>query len=207
MIFPLLAASNLYTLSLVFAVSVRRNDIQATEKSAMRRVIAKFRPSVAFVGLSILCTVCFVLFDSRPPRPIEVGIVGESTFVITNTTSREIRYRLASQFKCEGVWAEVLLPPDYDIQGYVIQGVGQPGLRPIPGKRLPAGSFSTANVSRPRNITAPLDATAWRLAVVWRYAAPTRVQDLRNQAVELITGRLPPPYLESSTNFSQEISL
>ena len=168
----------------------------------MRRAISKFRPSLAFLALIVVGTLCFALWLSRHRNPIALGVAGHSSFGLTNTTSRQILFRVSRpQFKCDGVWAEFSRPAEF-----IWQGMGQP-LLPIPAESLAAGTSSTVAVSRPFHITAPLNATAWRVGVVWSYSAPTRLQHLQDRAVELVTGRLPRLDRETYTNFSSEIAL
>lgn len=170
--------------------------------SAMRQVISRSRPSLAFMGLIVTGILWLSLRPSRHQTPIAFGIARGSIFSVTNTTSREIVYRVSHpQFKCSGVWAEFLSPAEY-----IWQGTGQP-LLPIPAEALAAGTSSTVAVSRPTHITAPLLATTWRVGVVWRYASPTRFQRLQDHAIKLISGCPPPLYTESQTNFSPEIPL
>ncbi len=166
----------------------------------MRGVISNFRPSLSF-SLFVVVTLCLSLCLSHHQNPIELGVAGHSAFGITNTTSRQILFRVSCpQFKCDGIWAEFSPPAEF-----IWQGTGQP-LLPIPAGSLAAGTSSTVAVSRPFHITAPLNATAWRVGVVWSYSAQTRFQRLRDRAVELVTGRLPRLGRESYTNFSSEIS-
>ena len=150
----------------------------------------------------IVSTLCVALWLSRHRNAIALGIAEHSALGLTNTTSRQILFRVSRpQFKCDGVWAEFRPPAEF-----IWQGTGQP-LLPIPAAPLPAGTSSTVTIARPMNITAPLHATAWRVGVVWTYASPTRFENVADKAVEFITGRLPRLDRESYTNFSAEVLL
>ena len=126
---------------------------------------------------------------------------GHAAFGLTNTTARQVLYRVSRpQFKCDGVWTEFLPPAEY-----VWMGAGQP-LLAIPPEVVAAGAFGTVAVARPMHITAPQGATAWRIGVVWNYATPTRFQHLKDQTLGFIAGR---PRFErvAYTNFLTEVSL
>src|SRR6185436_2702406 len=107
-------------------------------RSAMRRIISKSRLSVAFFALIVVGTLWFALWLSRHRNPIALGVAGHSAFCLTNTTSRQILFRVSRpQFKCDGVWAEFLPPAEF-----IWQGKGQPSL-PIPAETLAGGTSST----------------------------------------------------------------
>jgi hypothetical protein len=166
----------------------------------------------AVILFPLLALGIFGVFNStlRVSRDgVGVGIVscltvppGHSSFGITNTTTRQVLYRISRpQFRCDGVWAEFPAPAEA-----VWMGGGQP-LLTIPPETLGAGASSTAAVARPMHITAPDGATAWRIGVVWSYASPTRFQQLKGQAMGFITGRSSRFESGVYTNLSTEVSL
>ena len=162
------------------------------------------------LGLTLgLCGVFYSGLRMSRDGPIGVGLVscsavppGHYYFGITNTTTRQVLYRVSRpQFRCDGVWAEFLPPAEA-----VWMGAGQP-LLTIPPETLGAGASSTVAVARPMHITAPHGATAWRIGVVWSYASPTRFQQLKGQAMGLITGRGPRFESVQYTNLLTKVSL
>jgi len=140
---------------------------------------------------------------------IRVGVVssltvppGHTYFGITNTTTRQVLYRVSCpQFRCDGVWAEFPRPAEA-----VWMGAGQP-LLTIPPETLSAGASSTVAVAKPMHITAPPGATSWRIGVVWSHASPTRFQQLKGQVMGFITGRSPRFESVEYTNLLTELSL
>ena len=166
------------------------------------------RSSYAIFGLVTLGVFYSALRVSWDD-PIRFGAVGCSTvlpghsaFVLTNTTARQVLYRVSRpQFKCDGVWAEFSPPAEA-----VWMGAGQP-LLAIPPEVVAAGASSTVAVARPMHVTAPQGATAWRVGVVWSYASPTRFQHLKDQALEVITARRLRFDTVAYTNFLSEVPL
>jgi len=175
----------------------------------MGQPTSRLKATYALFGLVTLGVLLFVLHGSRRDSPIRFGSTTHSTvnpwhsvFGLTNTTARQILYRVSNlQFKCNGVWSEFDLPAEF-----VWMGAGQP-LLPIPHKTLAARSSNTVAIERPMHITAPVGATAWRIGVVWSYASPTQCEQLRNQVLGFITRRSTLYDRITYTNLSPEVKL
>ena len=108
----------------------------------MRQLTLLVRPSYAMFGLIALVMFYFALRVSWDAS-IRFGVVscstdppGHAAFGLTNTTARQVLYRVSRpQFKCDGVWTEFLPPAEY-----VWMGAGQPLLE-APQNNLNIFSF------------------------------------------------------------------
>jgi hypothetical protein len=175
----------------------------------MRQNASSLRPRYAALALIAFSVLYSALHASRRwNRPIGLAVVGRPavfaggfTFALTNTTDRQIFYRVTRpQFRCYGAWSEFVPPAEWWV------GSDQPPLA-IPAQTLPAGGVGTAVGAVPKHITAPLGATAWRVGVVWGYSSQTRWQQLRAKMDAFITGRSSGFERLLFTNFSTEVTL
>lgn len=168
----------------------------------MHPIISRFKWDLVLLGLIAFGTIYVAVWVLRYRTPISLGYVSHCGLCLTNSSGREILFRVSSpQFKCGEVWTE-LSPAAESIYA----SPGQP-LLPIPAGKLAPRATGTWAVTGPRHIgpATPPNATAWRIGVVWNFASPTRFQRWTDQALGFVTGRMALPNKVTYTNYSPEV--